>query len=112
MGNTISPMIHQCQFFYGDLIDEDGETRNPSMKRSFRDTVTGKDSTSTDKAEGEKLMDDDNFEFTAEMFDGRIVVEEKMLRKHECPVFNLSKWEEARIQRPWRKGRKIGFKAL
>lgn len=102
---------------YGDLVDEGLEERSANVKRSFKETVVGQNC-SADKEQEEGRLYDDKVE-DEEMFDGCIVVEEKMLGRHECPVFNLSKWEEARIQRPWKKGlivkllgRKIGFRAL
>jgi hypothetical protein len=48
-----------------------------------------------------------------------IKVEEQKLGNYECPIFVLSKAEEKRIHRPWKRGvivkllgRRIGYKAL
>lgn len=69
-------------------------------KKSYRDTVYGKDSSTMGQHDANRASDEVDIEFTAEMFERRIVIDEKVLDKHECPVFTLSKWEEARIQKP------------
>jgi hypothetical protein len=83
--------------------------------KSYKQTVTGEDE------EDERLKDaeEDEGSDDEETEEVGIRVEENKIGDYDCPEFVLSKLEEKRIHRPWKRGvivkllgRKIGYKAL
>ncbi|XP_058762592.1 uncharacterized protein LOC131635973 [Vicia villosa] len=88
---------------------------------SYRNIVTGGDAASlVDMNEDEEEIHADG-EWDADIEDmlNGIKVKEVKVGGYDCPQITLSKFEENRIQRPWRRGvivkllgRRIGYKAL
>jgi hypothetical protein len=101
---------------------ENATKGNQSLQgaRSDKTTMLGDDSTMKD-SEGSGIMgssDEDDLE-NIEDEEESIRVEEMKLAGYDCPIFHLSKKEELRIQKPWKRGiivkmlgRRIGYKAL
>ncbi|KAK2387120.1 zinc ion binding / nucleic acid binding protein [Trifolium repens] len=93
-----------------------GETN--ANEKSYKGAVVG-----VEMVDGEVEMDgsdsDDDTENTIEIDIEGIRVEEQKIGNYDCPIFVLSKSEEKRIHRPWKRGvivkllgRRIGYKAL
>ncbi|XP_058746880.1 uncharacterized protein LOC131619849 [Vicia villosa] len=83
--------------------------------KTYRDMVLGEENVvMLDEEQKDEVEEGD-----VEGSDGGVIVEECQIGGYDCPAFRLSKYEEKRIQRPWRRGvivkllgRKIGYKAL
>jgi hypothetical protein len=98
---------------YSDLIDL--QKGKDESERSYRDTVLGR-SGGVDTEEDETDADEEE---TMENGEKDVKIEECKVGGYDCPAFVLSKNEEKRIHRPWRRGvivkllgRRTGYKAL
>ncbi|GAU24151.1 hypothetical protein TSUD_83860 [Trifolium subterraneum] len=88
--------------------------------RTYRATVLGTDGPLKDQLGTNILVSSDEEELDDyEDDENSITVEEMQVAGHDCPIFHLSKKEELRIQKPWKRGiivkmlgRRIGYKAL
>jgi hypothetical protein len=94
-----------------------GETN--AMGMSYKGAVVGVEV----MVDGEVDMDgsdsDDDKDGLGDIDIEGIRVEEQKIENYDCPIFILSKSEEKRIHRPWKRGvivkllgRRIGYKAL
>jgi hypothetical protein len=99
--------------------DKELNSDSAATMKSYRGAVVGAEG----RVDGEVDMDgsdseaddDDSVEIDIE----GIRVEEQKIGNYDCPIFVLSKSEEKRIHRPWKRGvivkllgRRIGYKAL
>ncbi|KAK2378394.1 zinc ion binding / nucleic acid binding protein [Trifolium repens] len=98
---------------YTDLLELQKETSGGG--RSYKETVLGGSGNGPRGYESEEDEVDSEQEEEGE----GIKVEEHMVGGYDCPAFVLSKVEEKRIYRPWKRGvivkllgRRIGYKAL
>jgi hypothetical protein len=89
-----------------------------SKTKSYKGVVVGMEGKMDDEVimEGSDTDDDDDLE---EIDVEGIRVEDQKVGNYDCPIFVLSKAEEKRIHKPWKRGvivkllgRRIGYKAL
>ncbi|PNX84577.1 hypothetical protein L195_g040639, partial [Trifolium pratense] len=100
---------------YSDLGDSEEQEGNKGGHMTYKNMVLGVSET----VEGEKI-DSEKEEDEMEEAEGEgLKVEERVLGTYPCPEIVLSRYEEKRIQRPWKRGvivkllgRRIGYKAL
>ncbi|XP_058760412.1 uncharacterized protein LOC131633741 [Vicia villosa] len=87
---------------------------------SYKNIVTGEESDDhmSEEVEEEEETDQDEHDTSVVDLQG-MKVNEVSIGGYDCPEFVLSKYEESRMHRPWRRGvivkllgRKIGYKAL
>ncbi|WJX25403.1 hypothetical protein P8452_14446 [Trifolium repens] len=104
---------------YEDVYDDVLPKDIPDKMLSYKQSLLG-DGQMHDSEQAQRGMGDgeDEEEDMNDEYDGLQVVEQQVAG-YDCPLFQLSKKEEARIQKPWRQGlivklfgRRIGYKAL
>ncbi|KAK2384819.1 zinc ion binding / nucleic acid binding protein [Trifolium repens] len=104
---------------YDDVYDDVLPKDIPDKTLSYKQSLLG-DGQMHDKEQAQQGMGDgeDEEDDMNDEYDGLQVVEQQVAG-YDCPLFQLSKKEEARIQKPWRQGlivklfgRRIGYKAL
>jgi hypothetical protein len=100
---------------YSDLLELQKETKGGG--RSYKAMVLGETDDGANNDGSEEEEEDEDVE--AEEEGEGIQVEERKVGDYDCPAFVLSKMEEKRIYRPWKRGvivkllgRRIGYKAL
>ncbi|KAK2384311.1 zinc ion binding / nucleic acid binding protein [Trifolium repens] len=90
------------------------------MTQSYKGVVVGMDGRMDEEVViGSSDSDDDDDDVLEEIDVEGIRVEDQKVGNYDCPIFVLSKAEEKRIHKPWKRGvivkllgRRIGYKAL
>jgi hypothetical protein len=101
------------------VVNNDQNGDGISTTKSYKGAVVGVDGRNDDYEDMEGSESDKEDDISLEIDIDGIRVEEQMIGNYECPIFVLSKTEEKRIHRPWKRGvivkllgRRIGYKAL
>jgi hypothetical protein len=97
---------------YSDAVDMQSAE---AFRESYKEKVMGR----KDTDEMEEEQEDADVELEKGVNEERMKMVKGRIGDYECPEFILSKFEEKRIYRPWRRGvivkllgRRIGYKAL
>jgi hypothetical protein len=100
------------------MANERNGEENEAVK-SYKGVVIGAEGRVDDEVDMDGSDSDAEEDESAEIDGEGIRVEEQKIGNYDCPIFVLSKSEEKRIHRPWKRGvivkllgRRIGYKAL
>ncbi|WJX36677.1 hypothetical protein P8452_24530 [Trifolium repens] len=104
---------------YADLYQNSGDNVTADKAMSYKQTLLGEDAEMHGEREGADRMSEEEKE--QDLYDeyAGLQVVEQQVGGYDCPMFQLSRREEARIHKPWKQGlivklfgRRIGYKAL
>jgi hypothetical protein len=104
---------------YADLYQNNRHNVTAENAMSYKQTLLGEDAEMHGEREGEDGMYEEEKE--QDLYDeyAGLQVVEQQVGGYDCPMFQLSRREEARIHKPWKQGlivklfgRRIGYKAL